>query len=85
MAYAVESIAITDQNAQRTFGRRCGDMNRNLVDQSLATIGAQHSFNGDVVTGPGFGYVGAGTLQTRGPAVTDKVAPPTDGVGSAGS
>ena len=73
MADAVQGVTIADQNAQRPFGRRRRDVNRNLVDQSIPPIWTEHGFNRNVVTGTGFGYVSPGTFQTRRAAVADKV------------
>src|SRR5436190_17886100 len=73
MADAVQGVTIADQNAQRHFGRRRRDVNRNLVDQSIPPIWTEHGFNRNVVTGTGFGYVSPGTFQTRRAAVADKV------------
>src|SRR3989442_6170127 len=65
MADAVQGVTIADQNAQRPFGRRRRDVNRNLVDHSIPPIWTEHGFNCNVVTGKGFGYVNPGTFLTR--------------------
>ena len=68
-AAAVQSFGVAHQDAQRTFGRGGGDADRNPAHDPLASVGAQHSFNGDFFTGTGFRHIRAGALHHGGAAV----------------
>ncbi len=48
-------------------------MNRNLVQDHLAAIRTQHSFDRDLVARAGFGHIGAGAFQTGPAAFADQV------------
>src|SRR2546423_1167389 len=72
-ADVIESVAVADQDAQHSAGSGCGDANRNLANDALATIGTEYGFNFHFIARPGLGNVGAGALQTSGAAVVHQI------------
>src|SRR5207244_6468174 len=60
---SVDGVTIADQNPQRPFRSRSGNMYGDLVYQPLASIGTEHRLDIDLIAGTGFGHVRAGGLQ----------------------
>src|ERR1700683_1672140 len=72
-ADAVERLAVTHQNAQRSFAGRRRNLYRNLAHDALTAIRSEHSFDNNLIAGTSLGHISARAFETGRAAFADEI------------